>query len=339
MLMAHPGSRPKWQVPFPVQSIKLLYLTVVFTFLALLFQALPGLSQFLNMVRGLSLVTSTMALALALREKNARSILFSGTLFGLNLMAAFLSGSKEEVLVPVIILCIFVYPYYRKTVTLIGPAVLLFLFAILPTFVSVIRQQSWSGEANSQAAAKDAMALLQNDNVEMGDTNWDFLTGRVSEIGMFVQYVAFVPKKQDYYHFQIMLQGVQNLIPRVFYPEKPITELMVMERVYAAGVVDPLAVVSAKPPLVTDGYLSGGALGVFVLFLLLGIFAEWVSTKADDLFGGYQIGTCLIFTGLFQVIWRPNCFEFLFNSLVWSTVFMFFLHWFGKKAGWIVRAL
>src|SRR4028118_1910348 len=41
MLMAHPGSRPKWQIPFPVQSIKLLYLTVVFTFLALLFQVLP----------------------------------------------------------------------------------------------------------------------------------------------------------------------------------------------------------------------------------------------------------------------------------------------------------
>jgi len=101
--------------------------------------------------------------------------------------------------------------------------------------------------------------------------------------------------------------------------------------------VDRIAIVSAKPPLVTDGYLSGGPVGVLVLFLLLGAFAEWAAAKAEDWFGGYQVGTCLIFTGLFQVLWRPNCFEFLLNSLVWSTVFMFFLHWFGKKAGWLVR--
>jgi hypothetical protein len=114
---------------------------------------------------------------------------------------------------------------------------------------------------------------------------------------------------------------------------------MVMERVYEAGIVDRIAVVSAKPPLVTDGYLSGGAFGVFILFLMLGVFAAWAAAKAEELFGGYQVGTCLIFTGLFQVIWRPNCFEFLFNSLVWSTIFMFFLHWLGKKTGWIVRNL
>jgi hypothetical protein len=110
-----------------------------------------------------------------------------------------------------------------------------------------------------------------------------------------------------------------------------------MERVYEAGIVERHSVVSAKPPLVTDGYLSGGMIGVFITFLLLGLFTEWVAGKAEVLFGSYQLGTCMMFTGLFQTIWRPNCFEFLFNSLLWSLIFMYVLHWAGRKTGWIVR--
>ncbi len=329
--------QPRWRMRVPVNSALLLILTGIWMVLSLAFKVLPGMNQFHAMLERLSLVTSVLALAVALAEGNRRTTLIAAALFGVNLANALLSGWKEEVIVPVLILCVFVYPYYKKTVMLIGPVVLIFLFTILPTVAGIIRSQAWFEGGDSQAAAKEALRVLQSDDNGLAGTNWAFLTERISEIGMFVRYVEYVPAGRDYYYLEILSQGLVNVVPRIFYPGKPITESVVMARVYEAGVVESNSSVSAKPPLVTDGYLSGGVLGVFITFLLLGMFAEWVSGKAEFLFGSYQLGTCVMFTGLFQTIWRPNCFEFLFNSLLWSLIFMYVLHWVGRKTGWIVR--
>ncbi len=337
LLVRRRRMRPQWRINRPVNSALLLILTGLWMVLSLAFKVVPGMNQFHAMLERLSLVTSVLALAVALPEGNRKTTLIAAALFGANLAKAFLSGWKEEVIVPVLILCVFVYPYYKKTVLVVGPAVLIFLFTILPTVAGIIRSQAWYGEGNSQAAAEEALKVLQSEESGLADTNWAFLKDRISEIGMFVGYVEYVPEQRDYYYFQILAQGLLNVVPRVFYPSKPVTEYVVMERVYEAGIVERHSVVSAKPPLVTDGYLSGGMIGVFITFLLLGLFTEWVAGKAEVLFGSYQLGTCMMFTGLFQTIWRPNCFEFLFNSLLWSLIFMYVLHWAGRKTGWIVR--
>jgi hypothetical protein len=95
-----------------------------------------------------------------------------------------------------------------------------------------------------------------------------------------------------------------------------------MQRVYNAGVVNRNSSVSAKPAFVVDAYLSGGALGIFIFLFAYGAIAQIIAVKAEKLFGGYILGTALIFSGLFQIFWRGLSFEFLINSVFWSYISM-----------------
>jgi len=58
---------------------------------------------------------------------------------------------------------------------------------------------------------------------------------------------------------------------------------------------------------------------------LYGAIAQMISLKAEYLFGGYTLGTALVFSGLFQIFWRGLSFEFLVNSVFWSYVSMLVL--------------
>jgi len=53
-----------------------------------------------------------------------------------------------------------------------------------------------------------------------------------------------------------------------------------------------------------------------------GAIAQLISMKAEELFGGYLLGTALIFSGLFQIFWRGLSFEFIINVVFWSFVTM-----------------
>ncbi len=154
---------------------------------------------------------------------------------------------------------------------------------------------------------------------------------------MFVEYVKRVPQNRDFYGFAIVGQAIESMIPRVIWPGKPITEYLVMERVWENGIVDRASIVSAKPPPVTDAYLSGGITGIIVLSLLLGYTASRISVLCENLFGGYILGSGLMYTGLFQIFWRGNCFEFMLNSVFWSYVLLHLLFFAGRKTGIIVK--
>ena len=95
-----------------------------------------------------------------------------------------------------------------------------------------------------------------------------------------------------------------------------------MERVYNAGVINRNSNVSAKPAFVADAYLCFGPFGIFLFLFIYGALAQVISMKAEELFGGYILGTALIFSGLFQIFWRGLSFEFLINSVFWSYVSM-----------------
>jgi hypothetical protein len=196
------------------------------------------------------------------------------------------------------------------------------LFLLLPTYANVFRENSWSGDTNDDEATKRALDAILNNNSNHDDTNWDFFAFRLSEIGMFETFVNSTPSKIDYYGTKLLSQSVIAIIPRIFWPAKPSTEELVMERVYDAGVVYRGADVSAKPAFVVDAYLSGGAFGVFLCLFIYGAIAQLISLKAEELFGGYILGTALIFSGLFQVFWRGLSFEFLINSVFWSYISM-----------------
>jgi len=214
------------------------------------------------------------------------------------------------------------YPNYKKMVPIIFIPALLVLFMFLPTYNQVFRENNWSGDVDADDAYKLALDATIESEKSGDDSNWGFLVYRLSEVDMFTDFVKSTPSNIGFYGFQLLKQSAIAIIPRAFWPSKPITEELVMERVYDAGVVGRGANVSAKPAFIADAYLCDGGFGVFVALFLYGAIAQLISLKAEYLFGGYILGTALIFSGLFQIFWRGLSFEFLINSVFWSYVSM-----------------
>jgi len=299
----------------------LLYAAVISFPLSIVFLKVPGLSQFSNQFSSLSFISGTLALALAIPLKKVGNTAISLALYLSNFYTALTSGFKEPIILSVMVLGIFLYPVYKKMVLLIFIPALLILFVLLPTYANTFRQNAWAGDANSDEATQLALnAALSKDSKD--DTNWDFLVFRLSEIDMFTIFIQSTPSRIDFYGFDLIKQSLIVVVPRIFWPTKPSTEDLVMQRVYDAGVISRNSNVSAKPAFVVDAYLSGGTLGVFIALFIYGALAQYISQKAELLFGGYMLGTALIFSGLFQIFWRGLSFEFIINNVFWSYITM-----------------
>ena len=298
-------------------------------------------NQFGIRIEKIGLVASVLALALAVPTRRLGTLAMGLALYGVNLGSAFLSGWKEEVLVMVLLLAVFVYPYARRAVLIGTPVAMVFLLAVLPTYASVFRSLNWEGDSDAEAAAAIAIDEIQSEQTDIAANNWSFLTGRISEIGLFVQYLyAFESAgeggESPFYGTEIVGQSVTSLIPRAVWSSKPITETLVMQRVYDAGVVSRESNVSAKPQYVVDGYLSGRAWGVLVAGLVFGVLASLASRASERWFGGYFWGSGLIYTAMFSVLWRGNTFEFFFNSVFYSFVLLVPLFWLGRWTGILI---
>ncbi len=64
-----------------------------------------------------------------------------------------------------------------------------------------------------------------------------------------------------------------------------------------------------------------------------------ISRVCERLFGGYEIGTCLIFTSLFaKAVNSPPNFLFFVGTVLTSLVIMFALFFLGRVTGWILPA-
>jgi len=286
-----------------------------------LFLRVPGLSQFYYQCSSLSFIAGTLALAFAIPLKKIMNTLISLTLYIFNFYQALTSGFKEPIIISTLVLAIFLYPNYKKIVTVVFVPALIALFIVLPSYVNSFRGNAWSGDEDADNSAKIALdAALNTDNQE--ETNWDFLIFRLSEIDMFTHFVKSTPEKVDYYGTLLLKQSAIAIVPRIFWPSKPITEDLVMQRVYDAGVINRNSIVSAKPPFIVDAYLSAGPFGILIFLFAYGAGAQLISIKAEELFGGYILGTALIFSGLFQIFWRGLSFEFLINTVFWSYITM-----------------
>ena len=51
-----------------------------------------------------------------------------------------------------------------------------------------------------------------------------------------------------------------------------------------------------------------------------------------------MIGTGLLYTAFFQIMWKGGAFEFLFPAVFWSFIIMYALFLLGKHTGVIVPA-
>jgi len=216
------------------------------------------------------------------------------------------------------------YPYYKKLVTYAALPLVYVCFAIVPIYVSTFRSLMGSGEEISITDIRDkALDAALNSK----ESNWDFLTGRLSEIGMFTTYIASTPNLIPYYETKLIEQSLIVLVPRIAWKDKPITEELVMQRVVDAGVVNNAAKVSAKPMYIVDGYLSGGIFGIMLSLFIYGFALQWICGLAESWFGGYFLGTAIVFNGLFPIFWRGLSFEFILNSVMYSLLTMYVIRW------------
>jgi hypothetical protein len=313
-----------------VEKEKLANLLMVTAIVALpvsvVFLKVPGLSQFYFQLSSLSFVAGTLALALAIPIKKGLNTTICTLLYFSNFYQALISGFKEPIILSVLILGIFLYPNYKKVVIVVFLPALLLLFAFLPTFNAVFRANAWGNNVDADDAYKLALdATLNSDNGQQDETTWEFAVYRLSEIDMFTEYIQSTPRYIDFYGLKLLQQSAIAIIPRIFWPSKPSTEALVMERVFDAGITGRSSSVSAKPAFIVDAYLSGGTIGVAIALFLYGAIAQIISVKAEHLFGGYVLGTALVFSGLFQIFWRGLSFEFIINTVFWSYISMLIL--------------
>lgn len=321
LFMNYPVKK-KYQLNSPNFANLLLLIAIVLIPVSILFAVIPGLNQFSIEFTALSFIAATLALAFAIPRRQLPNILISGTLFCFNFYKSFLSGYKEPIIVGLLVLAIFLYPLYKRTVIIVFVPFLLLVFMVLPTYNQVFRQQAWSGTLSAEAASKVALDVALNSSSEVKDSNWSFLVFRLSEIDMFIKYIQTTPKIVDFYGLKMVEQSLQSIIPRALWPAKPNTEDLIMARVVNAGITVKEMNVSAKPALIADAYLFSGSAGIFFVLLLYGIVAQVIALKAESLFGGYILGTALMYSGLFQIFWRGLSFEFLLNTVLWSYISM-----------------
>ncbi len=305
----------------------------IFTFFAAFaVKVIPGFSQFSEGLTSVSVFAGTFLLVKGIVHKKKKLLYIGGALFFSNLLKATLSGFKEPILMSIIILGCLLFPVYKKVTLYLGIPLLYGLLYILPTYVSVMRTQSWGGDSSAESSRTAAIeTILDDENAALiEDTNWEFLTDRISEINMFTQFVNNTPTNIDYYGFEILIDSFYALIPRVLWKDKPITEEISMKRVYAAGVISESSIVSAKTRPVVDAYLSFGTLGVFVFFILIGLIAQGLCNTSENTFGGYQFGTVIIMGIFSNTLWRGNNFEFMFNSLFYGYILVIIIGEFLK---------
>ena len=294
--------------------------------------------QFSYGLINISITCSALVFVRGIVQKKRGYMFFGGGLFIFNFLASTLTGYKESIIINVIIISFLVYPYYKKLIlTLALPTVYIMLY-ILPTFASVIRSQAWSGQKSASEARQQALdALINEDGEEVQETNWAFLTDRLSEINMFTIFVKHVPEKRDYYGLEIFYNSVLAVIPRALWPGKFVTETVSMQRVYDAGVAFKSSSVSAKTRPVVDGYVSAGFIGVWISIFLYGYVTQWLCNKAEEWFGGYELGCIVIFNAVFQNLWRGNNFEFLLNNIFYGYIAMYAIFWILKRSNTLIE--
>jgi hypothetical protein len=126
------------------QLANLLMIIAVIGFpVSILFTYVPGLSQFYYQFNSLSFIAGTLALAFAIPLQKLNNIVICLILYLFNFYQALISGFKEPIIISVLVLGVFLYPNYKRTVFAIFVPCLIALFVFLPAYNRVFRQNAW----------------------------------------------------------------------------------------------------------------------------------------------------------------------------------------------------
>jgi hypothetical protein len=315
-----------------------LFATLFFFLVSIVFRFVPGLFQFSVQFQFCTAIFAVFSFGYSILEKKNIYIFITALLFAYGEFQALTSGWKEITVLPILLLGAILWARYKRIILILSPFILFVFIFVVPYYTNIVRGLSWGESIDSQKAAAIALDKVKNENVSgLLENNWDFLINRLSEISMFMIYVDKVPIEVPYMTEEILSQSLESIIPRILSTNKENTEVLVMQRVYALGVVSRDSDVSAKPAFIADAYLMGGELGIFCSLFLLGLLITFLSKKAESLFGGYAIGSGAIFLGLFYILIRGTAFEFMVNTVFWSTVTMYLLFYIGKTFSILVK--
>jgi len=313
----------EWSVEVPIPMTRLFIYAAGGAFTCyFLFANIPGLGQFAGKFLYLFVVAAILGFAYAIRNGSPLDFVVAGALFGFVLIEVIMSGWKHRIILVVGLLLLALFPAYKRTVAVAGIIITILFATLLPAYNGVFRQLSWQERMDPEQAAQVAFDRVINGEMNMGRVSWRFLSNRLTTVSLFTDYIGNIPNRRPFYGFTTTEQAVYAVIPGVLWPSKPNTEELVMGRVYQNTSVRSGSRVSAKPLIVVDGYLAGGWIGVLLSCLALGGVASIASRWAEYWFGGYEVGSQLIFTGLFARVLFVASFEFLFNALFWSFVLM-----------------
>jgi hypothetical protein len=331
--------KPRYLIP-SIPPYSLMIVSFLSLGAATVFSAFPSLAQLSQKLVIISMTSISVETAFCIWYRRYNNLLIVLCLLGLNIFQQSVSGWKGNILWMVITLGALLYPYMPKRVMVGGGAFILFWALYFYPFAQSLRPLIW----NEGMERNEAVRISLNESLEMPleerlDNVWEMVVGRANELFQFGKYLEFVPENHPYYDLEIVSNATTAVIPRVIWPDKPDLEVVSMQRVYEAGITSHQSVVSAKSNFYQDGYLSWGVGGVFLGSLVFGAMAILAGRACEHLFGGYGIGTCLIYTSLFStIVTQPPNLEYLFAAVAMSTFLTFALFVLGRATGWIVLA-
>lgn len=301
---------------------------------------LPLLSNAGYRLEALGTAAVLVEVVLALGRPRRQGVWLAGTLLAAAVVRQALSGWKGPVLYTALFLSLLVFPRAPRRSLLAGGVFVLVWALYFYPFGIVLRWMTWYQEVPQEEAIRisldQALALTMEERLEH---SWLVLVERASELWAFRRYLEYVPGQRPYYGLELVAETAMGLIPRALWPGKPDLEVLAMQRVYEAGVTREEAVVSAKANYYQEGYLSAGAWGVLTSALLFGMVMMGISRLCESLFGGYAIGTGVVYTGLFTLTFSfAGPFSFVVGATVMSLVVALAIFGLGRATGWVEPA-
>ncbi len=302
--------------------------------------SVPGFQYFASNLAGVSTTSVLVEIFTCVWYRRHKNLVVALVLFGMNLYSQAVSGWKGTVLFTMITLGALLYHLMPKVVILGGAAFLLVWALYFYPFARTLRPLLWYQGLPLDAAIEISIAQTLNLSLEQRlNIIWSSFSERVSDLTQFRKYVEYVPKVRPYYGFDIVAGSVVALVPRVFWPEKPNMEALSMQRVYEAGIASKRSRISAKSNFYQDAYLSGGEVAIVLACVSLGMFMISINRLCERLFGGYDIGTCLVYTSLFATpLHVTQNFEYLLGAMAMSILVVCAIFVVGRSTGWIVSA-
>ncbi len=264
-------------------------------------------------------------LALLKSVEMKKYILLNVIILVINLGLALTTGMKESILSIIILLSINFFSRY-KVATIIGFVLVANLLIYLPLYTNQVRALTWYGQSGTviealQETYKIAISEDERSKQMVQNSQWSFLYARLSEIAMLRKYIDYIPAKRDFYGLELVETGLLGIIPRFLRTDGKSIDQTAMERALSAGVLESFIAeggTSAKPSLVADGYMMGG----FFTILLCGFIYGWLSTvfslACERWFGGYTIGTTVVFMSTFNLFGLAMPIENVFAALFYG---------------------